>query len=66
MKNKSASTTGYTLKPTLIEVSDLSLMLESLLPNEINVELIVYDTSLRSNLTTNKTPKLTEKFFKPY
>ena len=43
-------------------------MLQSLLPKEVKLNIIVDEIRLRTNLTTNKTKKLTEKviFFSKY
>ena len=61
MKYFDASSTGYTLLPGLYEISDLNLMLKSLLPNEVKVNITIDDNKIRSNLTTNKTIKFTRK-----
>ena len=55
------STIGYTLPPGVYEISDINLMLMSLLPSEVNVKITTDDIRLKSNLTTNKTKKFTKK-----
>ena len=49
------STNGYTLPPGVYVVSDLKLMLKSLLHDDVKVSLTMDDIGLRSNLTANKT-----------
>ena len=63
VKDFSGSTIGYTLPPGLYEVSDINLMLKSLLPDKVKVDITIDDIRLRSNLTTNKTIRFTEKSF---
>ena len=58
-----AMATGYTLLPGLFESSDFSLVLKSLLPDEVKVNFIIDDNRLRSNLTTDETIKFTKNFF---
>ena len=58
-----ASTIGYTLLPGIYEISDLNLMLKSLLPNEVKTNITIDDIRLRSNLTTNKIIKFGKKSF---
>ena len=55
------STVGYTLPPGIYEISDLNLMLKSLIPNEVKVNITIHDIRLRSNLTTNKTIRFIKK-----
>ena len=47
------STVGYTLVPGIYEVTDINLMLKSLLPNEVKVKITIEDTRLQSKLTNN-------------
>ena len=63
MKYIAGSTIGYTLPPSIYEISDLNLTLKSLLPNELEVNNTIDDNRLASNLTTNKTTTFTEKSF---
>ena len=63
VKHISASSTGYTLPPGIYKISDLSLMIKSLLPNEGKVSITKNDIRLRSKLGTKKTKKFTEKTF---
>ena len=58
-----ASTIGYTLLPGIYEISDLNLMLKSLLPNEVKTNITIDDIRLRSNLTTKKIIKFGKKSF---
>ena len=57
------STIGYTSPTGINEISDKISMLENLLPNEVNVNITNDDIRLRSNLTTNKTNRLTNQSF---
>ena len=45
------------------KISDIKLILKSLLPNKLKVNILIDDIRLRSNLNTNKTTKYTEKSF---
>ena len=49
-----AKTVGYTLPPRTYEITDIKLLLKSLLPNEVKVNFTNDDIRLRSNLTSNK------------
>ena len=61
------SSPGYTLPGGIYELSDIRLMLKSLLPDEVKVNIPIGDIRLRSNLTTNETMKFTGKsLFIPY
>ena len=46
-------TIGYTLPPGVYEISDINLMLMSLLPGKVKVSIIIDDERLKSNLATN-------------
>ena len=63
LKNIPTTTIGYSLPPGIYENIDINLMLKSLLPNEVKVNLKIDDVRLNSSLTTNKTIKLTEESF---
>ena len=63
MNHFAASSTGYTLPPSIYEISDISLTLNSLLPDDIKVDNTIDDIGPKSNLTTNKTKKFTKKPF---
>ena len=63
MKYIAGSTNGYTLPTGTNEISDLNLMLKSLLPKEGKENITIDDIRLRSNLTTKKTMKFTKKSF---
>ena len=54
-----ASTIRYTLVPGIYENSDIDMMVKSLPPNEVKVNIGIDDIRLKSNLTTNKTLRLT-------
>ena len=55
VKHIDGSTIDYMLPLAMYEISDENLMLKSLLPNEVKVNITIDDVRLRSNLTTNKT-----------
>ena len=63
VKYIAGSTTGYTLPPGIYEITGINMMLKSLLPNEVKVNITIDDFRLKSNLTTNKTIRFTKKFF---
>ena len=52
-KITSATSIGYTLPPGICEIRDNDLMLKSLLPDEVKVNLTNDDIRLKQNLTTN-------------
>ena len=62
-KYNAASSIGYNLPPGTYKFSDINLMLKSLIPNEIKVNVSIDDTRLRSNLTSNKVKKFTKTSF---
>ena len=49
------STIGHTLPPGIYQITDLNLMLKSLLPIKVAVNFTFDDIRLRSNLTINRT-----------
>ena len=61
IKYTAGSTNGYTLPPSIDRICDLNLMLKSLLPNELKLDITIYDIRLRSNLRTIKTIKFSRK-----
>ena len=62
-----ASTNGCTFSPRIYEISDFLLLINSLLPNEIKVNVTIDDITLKSNLTTNTTSRFIKKqFFTQY
>ena len=61
MKYFDASSIGYTLPPGNHEITDINLMLNSLIPNKVKVNTTIDDIRKRSNLTTNKTISFTKK-----
>ena len=67
VKYIAGSTIEYTIPTRIFEMSDFNLMLESLLPNKVKVNITNDNIRLRWNLTTNKTKRYTKKlFFVPY
>ena len=62
-KYSDAKTTVYTFQPGNYEVFEKNLMLKSLLPDEVKVNITVDDSRLRSNITTNKTIRFTKTSF---
>ena len=62
ISNIAGSTLGYTLPHGICEISELTLLLKFLFPNEVKVKILI-DVRLRSNLITNKTIKFTIKQF---
>ena len=64
VKHFDASSTGYTLPPSVYEISDINSMLYSFFPNEVKVNGRRNDDfRLRSNSTTNEKLNLTKKSF---
>ena len=57
------SAIGYTVAPGVYKISDDNLMLKSLLLHYLKVNITIDDIRLRSNITTNKTIKFSQKFF---
>ena len=58
-----ASSIRYTLFPDVYEISDIKLMLKSLLPDDVKVDSTSDDMRLKASLTTNKTIKFTKRSF---
>ena len=54
------STKGFTLPSGIYEISDINLMLKSLLPDEVKVKNNIDDVRLKSNSTTSKTIRFTK------
>ena len=63
MKHIGAKTIGYTILPRINEISDSILLLKSLLQSEVKVNITIDDIRLRSNFTSNKFIKFTQKLF---
>ena len=63
VKYNAESTIGYTKPPGIYEVSHNSLMLKSLLPNKTKVNITIDDIRPKTNITTNKTIRVTERIF---
>ena len=57
------STKGYTIAPGIYEVTYINMMLKSLLPKDVKVNITIDHVRLKSNLTTNKTITFTGKIF---
>ena len=57
------STKGYALAPGIYEVIDINMMLKPLLPKNVKVKITIDNIRPKSNLTTNKTIRLTKKSF---
>ena len=63
VKNIAGSTIRFTLPPGVYEISDISLMLKSLLPGRAGVKVTIDDIRLKSNLNNDKPIRFTEKIF---
>ena len=63
VKSTCGSTIGFTLLPDVYEISDIKLMLKSILPKQVKVKITIDDIRLKSNLTTNKTIRFTKRSF---
>ena len=57
------TSTGYTIPLGLYEIFDINLMLKSLLPDEVKINITIDDIRLGANLTTTKTIGFTKKSF---
>ena len=57
------STKRYTLPPGIYEIIDNIFMLQSLLPNDVKVNITIDDVRIKSKLSTNKTIRFTKKSF---
>ena len=54
---------GYSLNPGTYEVVDLNKTLKHILPNNVKVNITIYDIRLKSNIKINQTLIFTEKSF---
>ena len=63
VKYNARSTSGYTLPPGRFEISDINLMLKSLLPKTVKVKITIYDIRLKSNSNNNKAIRFNKKLF---
>ena len=63
VKYKAGSTIGYTLPLGVYEISDNNLILKSLVPGEVKVNLTIDDIRLKSILNNNKTIRFNKKSF---
>ena len=57
------STKRYTLSPGIYEVTDIDMMLKSLLLKDVKVNITIDNIRLKSSLTTNKTIRFTKISF---
>ena len=57
------SANGYTLTLGIYQIRDINLMIKFLLLDEVELGTKTDDIGLRSDLTTNKTVRFTQKFF---
>ena len=57
------SCTGYILPHGIYEIDDIYLLLKSLLPHDLKVDITIDDIRLRSNSTNNKTIRFTKNLF---
>ena len=60
-KYNAGSTIGYTLPPGVYEISDINLMLKSLLPGKVKVIITSDDIRQKSNWNNNKIIRFTKK-----
>ena len=63
VKYIAGSTRGYTLPPGICETSDKNLIIISLPAEEVELYITIDDIRLKSNLTTQKTIRITQKAF---
>ena len=63
MKYRDTSTTAFTFPQSIFAISDVELVVKSILPEEVKVVIRNDDIKLKPNLTTNKTFRFTEKSF---
>ena len=63
LKNTSLLIIGYTLPNEFYEIRDIDFVLQSLLPNEVEVKISIDDITLRSDSSINRTIKFTKKSF---
>ena len=61
VKYNAGSTIGDTLPPSIYEISDINLMIKSLLPKEIKLMFTIDDIRLKSKLTNDKTVGFTNQ-----
>ena len=58
-----AKSTGYTFPPAIYKIARINLMLKSLIPDDVNVNITFDDIRPKSKTTTHKTIRFTEKSF---
>ena len=54
---------SVTLAAGIYEIIDVNLTLNSLIPDDVKVNITIDDIKLRSNLSTNRTMSFTKKSF---
>ena len=63
VKYVAGSTKGYTLPPSVNQIIDINLLLNSSLPKEVKVNITNDGVRLKSNLNVNRTIRFTKKSF---
>ena len=63
VKNIAGSTKGFTLGQGIFEVTDINMMLKSLLPEDVKVNITRDDIKPKSNVSNNKTISFTKRSF---
>ena len=66
VKNIAGSTIGYTLPPGVYDITDIKLIIKSLLPGKVKLYTTIYDIRIKSYLNKNKTIRFAEKSFFKY
>ena len=61
VKNIAGSTIGYTLPPGVYEITDINLMIKSVRPEGVKVNITNDDNRLNSDLISIRTIRFTEK-----
>ena len=61
VKYKPGSTIADTLPPSIYEISDINLMIKSVLPKEVKLMFTFDDIRLKSSLTNDKTVGFTNQ-----
>ena len=63
IKYTSETSIGCNLPPGIYEIIEIKLMVKFLLSDNVNVDIIIDDIRLKSNLTTFKTIRITKTSF---
>ena len=58
-----SATTGYTLPLGIYEIIDNNSLLKSLFPDEVDLNILIDDIKLKSNITVHRSISFTERFF---